>query len=149
MPVVLLLKLMRHFETFHKLCKAFQLAFEALLVIMFVLAIIVLTFASMIYVVDPREEVETLTSALWLTVLTILTVGYRDMVPVTQGGRIILSALIIISTLCMAIPIGITGTSSPRSGRIRVAVLFKPPPLNRTNQCAELCDSPRNKPHRH
>ena len=92
------------------LCTAFQLASEALPVLMFVLVIIHLTFVSMIYIVDPREEVETLPLALWLTVVTIGTKGYGDVVPVTQGVRIILSVRIIISMLCVAIAIGMTGT---------------------------------------
>lgn len=113
-PVVWLLKLLRSFEKFHLLYSAFIIASEALPVLLFTLTIIVLTFAAMIYYVEPRENIEALPRAIWLTLVTMTTVGYGDIVPKTSAGNIVVSALIIGSQLYMAIPLGIVGGSFSR-----------------------------------
>jgi len=108
-PVMRLLKLLRRFEDFHLILKAFRQASEALPVLLFILSVIVLVFASLIYVLEPRSNIESLPKALWLTVVTVGTVGYGDVVPVSAGGHLVTAALIFVSALYMAIPVGIVG----------------------------------------
>lgn len=109
LPVLRLLKLLRRFETFHLILKAFRLASEALPVLLFILAVLVLVFASMIYIVEPRNNIESLPMALWLTIVTVGTIGYGDIVPKSTAGSVVVSILVIVSALYMAIPIGIVG----------------------------------------
>jgi len=52
-----------------------------------------------------------LPSAVWLTIVTATTVGYGDMVPKTNLGKLVVSLLTITSALYMAMPIGIVGSS--------------------------------------
>merc|ERR1719359_2077052 len=68
---VRLLKIIRRFQKFHLLLKAFQLAFEALPVLMFVLCMITLFFASAVYLVEPRDNIKTLPMAIYFTLVTI------------------------------------------------------------------------------
>ncbi|MEB3807267.1 MAG: potassium channel family protein [Desulfurococcales archaeon] len=52
-----------------------------------------------IYIVEygaPGSHVHSLTDALWLTLVTITTVGYGDMVPVTPEGRMVASMLMLV-----------------------------------------------------
>jgi len=107
--VIRLLKLLRRFETFHLILRAFCLALDAFPVLCFILALLVLTFSSIIYIVEPIENIDGLPKALWLTIVTVGTIGYGDVVPVSTWGNIVVSTLIIISALYMAIPIGIVG----------------------------------------
>lgn len=111
LPVLRLLKLLRRFETFHLLYTAFRYSIEVLPVLLFTLAIIVLGFSSLIYAVEPRSNVGSLSEALWLTIVTVGTVGYGDVVPDTQAGRILVACLITVSALYMAMPIGIVGNT--------------------------------------
>jgi len=110
-PVLRLLKLLRRFETFHLLMSAFQVSFEALPVLLFTLFIITLTFSALIFYVEPRHNIPGWADALYLTIVTISTVGYGDSYAVSTPGKVVTSVLIIISSLYMALPIGIVGSA--------------------------------------
>eukprot|EP00930_Biecheleria_cincta_P082574 TRINITY_DN72290_c0_g1_i1.p1 TRINITY_DN72290_c0_g1~~TRINITY_DN72290_c0_g1_i1.p1 ORF type:complete len:637 (-),score=132.56 TRINITY_DN72290_c0_g1_i1:268-2046(-) len=108
-PILRLLKLLRHFETFHLLIMAFTDALQALPVLLYMLGVLVVFFAAIIFVFENGASVESFPEAVWFILVTISTVGYGDTVPSSLEGHIIVSVLIIISALYMAIPIGIVG----------------------------------------
>jgi len=109
LPVLRLMKLLRRFDSFHLIIKAFRNAMEALPVLIFILAVLVLTFASIIYLVEPRNNIPSLMRAMWLTIVTVGTIGYGDIVPRSSKGSMVVSVLIVVSSLYMAIPLGIVG----------------------------------------
>lgn len=113
-PVIRLLKCLRRFETFHLLLTAFRVALEALPVLLYTLFTIALGFSSMVYYVEPRSNIATLADALWLVIVTMMTVGYGDVTPQSASGHIIISILIVVSALYLAIPIGIVGSAFDR-----------------------------------
>merc|ERR1712232_363089 len=78
-PVVRLLKMLRGFHQIHLLAKAFRQAFEALPVLLFTLVVITLVFSSLIYLVEPRSNIDSLPRAVWLSIVTMTTVGYGDL----------------------------------------------------------------------
>ena len=49
--------------------------------------------------------------SMWFSLITVLTVGYGDMVPLTSAGRLLTVALIISGILFTAMPIAIVGTN--------------------------------------
>jgi len=108
-PIIHLLKLLRRFEKLQLLVSAFELALEALPVLLYTLALIAIFFSEIFYLVEPRENFSDLPTALWFTVVTMTTVGYGDKTPTNAGGHLVASILIIFSALYMAIPIGIVG----------------------------------------
>jgi len=55
--------------------------------------------------------VQSMSDALWLVIITMSTVGYGDISPVSERGKLLTSILVIISSLYMAIPIGIVGSA--------------------------------------
>eukprot|EP00931_Biecheleriopsis_adriatica_P054898 TRINITY_DN32348_c0_g1_i1.p1 TRINITY_DN32348_c0_g1~~TRINITY_DN32348_c0_g1_i1.p1 ORF type:complete len:678 (-),score=101.68 TRINITY_DN32348_c0_g1_i1:56-2089(-) len=107
MPVLRMLKLLRRFEAFHLILKAFRVALEALPVLLYNLTILLLLFGTTLYIVEPN--VQTMGDAMWLTIVTVGTVGYGDVVPSSAAGVMVVSVLIVVSALYMAIPIGIVG----------------------------------------
>lgn len=109
LPVVRLLRLFRRFESIHLLRKAFYLASEVLPVLLFILSILVLVFASILFFVEPRSNIDSLPEALWFTIVTMGTIGYGDITPDSPAGSVVTSVLIIVSALYMAIPLGIVG----------------------------------------
>lgn len=114
LPIIRLLKTLRYFEQITLLVSAFKIAFEAMPVILFTLMVIVLTFASLLYVSEkmaPRSDIDSLPLAIWCTIVTMTTVGYGDVIPMTFFGRGFASALMVMSTVFMAIPIGIVGNA--------------------------------------
>lgn len=110
-PFLFMLRLLRRFEHFQLLTSAFGVAAQALPVLLYTLLLIALFSAGVIYLVEPRDVVPTLQDSLWFTVVTMATVGYGDISPITLGGRAITVVLIILSSLYTAIPIGIVGNA--------------------------------------
>jgi hypothetical protein len=108
-PLFRLLRLTRGFETFQLLLRAFRLALEALPVLLYILLLIALVFSALVYFVEPEWNIPSMPAALWLTIVTMTTVGYGDKIPKSVPGHIVVSMLIIVSALYMAIPIGIVG----------------------------------------
>jgi len=123
-PVVRLLKMLRRFQQFHLLLQAFKQAFEALPVLLFTLCVIVLTFSSAIFYVEPRDNIDTLPKAIWLAIVTMTTVGYGDVVPHSTGGSLIVAFLTIFSVLYMAMPLGIIGYSFTQIWKDRDKILL-------------------------
>lgn len=109
-PVLRLLKTLRHSRKFHLLTKAFLLAFEALPMLLFFYSVLWLLFSALIYAFEPKENLPDLAHAMWLTVVSMTTVGYGDFTPKTSPGRLTIAVLVIASGLYMAIPLGILGS---------------------------------------
>lgn len=110
-PMIHILKLLRRFEKLQLLVHAFELALEALPVLLYTLAVMAIFFSEILYLVEPRGDSQftDLPSTLWFTIVTMTTVGYGDKTPSNAGGHFVATILIIISALYMAIPIGIVG----------------------------------------
>ncbi|CAE7301565.1 Shab [Symbiodinium microadriaticum] len=109
LPILRLLKLLRYFETFRLLVDAFKNSLEALPVLMYTLALIVMLASSLLYLIETRTAIPSLQHALWLCIVTMTTVGYGDYVPKTAGGYVVVSVLVIVSVLFVAMPVGIIG----------------------------------------
>lgn len=108
-PILRSLKMLRRFERFTLIVAAAEHSFEALPILLFSLMVITLTFSSAIFLVEPRDNIQSLQQAMWLTIVTMTTVGYGDTTPISAGGSIIVACLVVSSVLYMAMPLGIIG----------------------------------------
>jgi len=107
-PIFRLLKIIRHFETFNVLLRAVEITMEALPMLFYAVALITLTFAALIYAVEP-DLFESPFRAVWFCLVTVTTVGYGDYYPVTPMGITIVMCLIIVGVILLAVPMGIIG----------------------------------------
>jgi len=111
-PVLRLAKVLRrNFVQMKLFERVLGSTMETLQFLFLIGSLIVLTFAFLIYLVEPRDNVDTYWKALWLVIVTMTTVGYGDVSPVTGEGHVVLSVLIVCSVLYMAIPIGVLGNA--------------------------------------
>lgn len=108
-PILRLLKFMRRFEKFHLLLKAFQSLLDALPVLLYPLTVVLLSFSALLFIVEPRSNIPNLGTSLYATSLTLTTVGYGDVTPESAWGQSLMCCLSIVSTLYLAIPLGIIG----------------------------------------
>lgn len=108
-PFVRGCRYLRFFETLLLLKDAIFKAAEGLPVCMYIFALMLLLFAPLIYVVEPRSSMDSIESALWFCVVTTTTVGYGDLVPETTLGRCIASCMLYVAIIYMAIPLSIVG----------------------------------------
>ena len=74
--------------------------------------VIVLCFSTLMYVVEPHENINSLTTAMYICTVTVTTVGYGDVTPTTNSGRVLAGVLCFISVLFMAMPISVLGNAS-------------------------------------
>eukprot|EP00930_Biecheleria_cincta_P015361 TRINITY_DN12846_c0_g2_i2.p1 TRINITY_DN12846_c0_g2~~TRINITY_DN12846_c0_g2_i2.p1 ORF type:complete len:414 (+),score=61.54 TRINITY_DN12846_c0_g2_i2:98-1339(+) len=124
LPVVRLAKLVRHFEILYLLSDAFVSVLTALPVLFYVLTQITLSFSALLYIFEPRENLNSLPHAIWMTVVTISTVGFGDVTPKTPAGYMTVALLISVSFLFVAIPVGIVGNAFWASWQMRDRVLL-------------------------
>jgi len=80
------------------------------------LVIIIVVFSSITYFAEHNvdkpggERFESIPHACWWCIVTILTVGYGDMYPVTTLGRLVATLLMVCSLIVLALPITIIGS---------------------------------------
>jgi voltage-gated potassium channel len=101
------LKLARYNHAIHRFSSAINMAKEEL--IMFFLAAFMLIYIAAvgIYFFEHEtqpEQYRSIFHSLWWSVVTLTTVGYGDIYPVTLGGRIFTSLMLILGLGIVAIP---------------------------------------------
>lgn len=124
-PVVRAMKALRRFEMLEILMQAWRKAAEGLPVCLFFLLVATLLFASMIFIVEPRDNIPSLPKAIWLTIVTMTTVGYGDVTPDSTEGSMIVSVLVVFSVLYMAMPLGIVGNAFTEVWQERDFILLR------------------------
>jgi len=130
-PLLRLCKTLRRFEKFHLLVSAFWLAAEALPFLLFTLFVITLAFSLLIYVIEPRHNIPSVPRAAWFTLVTMTTVGYGDVTPVSAPGQLTVGVLVIFGLLYMSMPIGIIGSAFNHVWERRDRLLL----IKRTRDC--------------
>ena len=116
MTALRLLRLARHFHGGVLLTQALMRSASAMVVPVYLLAVIVMFFGGLIFACESGGLVDvdasggvpvSLPDAVWLTFITMTTVGYGDAVPTTPAGRLVASLTAISGIAVIAIPIGI------------------------------------------
>jgi len=110
-PGLRVLKTLRKFEKFQLLLEAMELAIEGLPVCLFTMLVLTLTFSALIFLAEPRDNIPSLQTAMWLCINLQTMVGYPNIVPTSAMGSLVVVALIIVSVLYLAMPLGIIGNA--------------------------------------
>lgn len=103
-------KLSRHFAVLGVLGTVLRNESKVLLSAIFVMIILVVLSASGIYVVERNTQPEafgSIPSAMWWATVTLTTVGYGDVVPVTIAGRLLGVFITVLGVGMAALPAGI------------------------------------------
>lgn len=130
-PVIRLLKLLRYFESFRLLVDTCSRSFASVPVLLYTMALILLTAANCIYLAEERSNIPSLGHSHWLALVTMTTVGFGDYTPKSSYGITLVSLLSTISTLFLAMPVGIIGREFSISWESRDRVIL----LSRLRKC--------------
>ena len=107
-------RLTRYSPGFHTLAAVFAAIKYELLTVVAVLAVMLVLAASLMYFVEKEAQPEKfagIPAAMWWRIITLTTVGYGDVAPVTVPGRIIAGLIAILGIGFFALPAGTLGSS--------------------------------------
>ncbi|WP_296403216.1 ion transporter [Psychrobacter sp.] len=105
-----LLKLTRYFAAMRILLIVLHKEKESFKAVIFILIILIVTASSGIYVVENQaqpEVFESIPKSMWWAVVTLTTVGYGDVIPVTNAGKFLGAVITILGVGLAALPAGI------------------------------------------
>lgn len=105
-----LLKLTRYFAAMRILLIVLHKEKESFKAVIFILLIMIVTASSGIYVVENQaqpEVFESIPKSMWWAVVTLTTVGYGDVIPVTTFGKFLGAVITILGVGLAALPAGI------------------------------------------
>lgn len=108
--LLLLLKLTRYFVSLQILLRVIHREKGSFQAVIFILIIMIVMTASGIYVVENQaqpEEFSSIPKAMWWAVVTLTTVGYGDVTPVTNMGKFLGAMITILGVGIAALPAGI------------------------------------------
>jgi voltage-gated potassium channel len=104
------LKLARYSESLQTFIDVLRLKKEELMVMFFAIMILLIISSSLVYDAEHEAQPEAFASipaAMWWGIVTLATVGYGDVYPVTPWGRLIGSVVVILGIGLFALPTGV------------------------------------------
>ncbi|WOE40237.1 ion transporter [Acinetobacter chinensis] len=105
-----LLKLTRYFVSLQILLRVIEREKGSFQAVIFILMIMIVMAAAGIYVVESRAQPDVFSSipaSMWWAVVTLTTVGYGDVTPITPIGRFLGALITILGVGLAALPAGI------------------------------------------
>ncbi len=112
--LVRLLKLVRYNKAMRHFTKAMIMAKEQIILFMAITLMLIYFAAVGIYYFENEAQPEHFSSifdSLWWSIVTLTTVGYGDVYPITLGGRMFTFFILLIGLGIVAIPTGIISSS--------------------------------------
>lgn len=117
-----LFKLFRYSEALQTLGMAVRRKREELTVVLFAVLVLILIVSSLMYVVESEAQPEVFSSvpaAMWWGVVTLTTVGYGDVYPITVAGKLLAGAMALLGIGLIALPAGILASGFAEEVRER------------------------------
>jgi voltage-gated potassium channel len=107
-------KLVRYSSGLASLLEAVYAERHALVATLLILGGVMLTMATVMHVVEREAQPDrfgTIPDAMWWAIITLTTVGYGDVVPITPLGKVVAGITAIMGIAMLALPVGIIATS--------------------------------------
>lgn len=107
-------KLARYSTGLRSLGRAVQSEWRALAACLIIMTGLILVAGTLMFAAERNAQPEvfgTIPHALWWAVVTLTTVGYGDVVPITVGGRMLGGVVMLFGLAMFALPLGIVATA--------------------------------------
>lgn len=112
--ILRIFKLLKYSKALQRFKRAFMLVKEEMLLFGFVALITLYLSAVGIYYFEHAaqpEQFQSIFHSLWWALITLTTVGYGDMYPITMGGKFFTFIVLIIGLGIVAVPTGLIATA--------------------------------------
>ena len=108
------LKIVRYNKALRRFVLAAKIVREEVILFMIVILIFIFLVSSGIYFFENEAQPESFKSiphSFWWTIVTLTTVGYGDVFPITVGGKIFTFFVLIIGVAVVTVPAGLVATA--------------------------------------
>ncbi|MCU4173754.1 ion transporter [Carboxylicivirga sp. N1Y90] len=116
------LKLIRYSRALNRFHIAFKIIKEELVLFFITTAILLFLTASGIYYFENKAQPELFSSvfhSFWWSIVTLTTVGYGDVYPITMGGKIFTFFVLIIGVGVVTVPAGLVASALSKAREIQ------------------------------
>lgn len=108
-----IVRLSRYFSSLRTLGRVVHTKRGELIAVISVLLLLLVMTSSLMYFAEHEaqpEEFASIPKAMWWSIITLTTVGYGDVFPVTAAGRLLAGVIAIVGIGLFALPAGILGS---------------------------------------
>lgn len=115
-------KLIRYNKALNRFKIAFRIVKEELMLYMIVILILLFIVSAGIYFFENEAQPDVFKSifhSAWWSIVTLTTVGYGDVYPITIGGKIFTFFVLIIGVGVVTVPAGLVATSLSKAREIQ------------------------------
>jgi voltage-gated potassium channel len=115
------LKLVRYVKALHRFQIAARIVKEEVILFLIVTAIFLFLASAGIYYFENEAQPEIFTSVIhsgWWAVVTLTTVGYGDVYPITAGGKVFTFFILLIGVGIVTIPAGLVSSALSKAREI-------------------------------
>ena len=112
--VIRFLKLVRYSASMRSLLDTLYAERRALFGCLVIVLAAALMAATIMHLVEGKaqpDKLGTIPDAMWWAIVTVGTIGYGDVVPITLAGKLVASVTIFIGLILVALPVGIVATA--------------------------------------
>lgn len=106
------LKMVQFLYEYNFLLLAIKMSSKKIIVFLGTVLIVVIIVGSSMYLIEGKEggEFENIPVSIYWAIVTVTTVGFGDIIPITPIGKLLASCLMIVGYSIIAIPTGIVGS---------------------------------------
>ena len=99
--------------------KALQASSRRILVFLFFILLMVIVFGSIMYLIEgySNSQFDSIPRSIYWAIVTLTTVGYGDISPITTFGQLLASIVMILGYAVIAVPTGIVSSEMIKVGR--------------------------------
>jgi len=140
MRIFRILMIARYSESLHLFHNVLRRRREELIVIVFTLGVVLVVVSGLMYLAERNAQPDKFSSipaTMWWGIITLTTIGYGDMVPITPAGKILGAFISILGVGLFALPAGLLGSAF-------VEELNKKKHPDRCPHCGKVLELPKN-----
>lgn len=139
-----LFKMGRYSKAVFTLKKVLKDKKEELILVIFVVLLLLIIFSSLMYFIEKEAQPEAFSSipeAMWWGIITLTTVGYGDIYPITALGKILGALIAFLGIGMFALPAGILSSGlaeAVQKKELNVDKSIKELGINKTATCSNI-----------